>query len=232
MTSYRALQQQMVRALSEPQAVTERGVSILPMRSDYVGDLARCLAAVAFLPARLAASLMEALIEPLRAIEPDQHYYTHASLHVTIKNVRTVHDPQQFTPEDVIRADQVFRAVVPQHQRWTFSLQELIVLPTSVALIGYCDEGLRDLVQHLDADLRAAGVPDNKQYVSDSIFFGNISLCRFHQPPSARFLDAVAKLRTTYRSELPIETIHLLVCNGVCSPETREVVGTYRLKPV
>ena len=151
-------------------------------------------------------------------------------MHLTIKNVRSVHSPPLFTAAEVARVDELFAALIPRHRAFVFSLEEVVAFATSVVLIGYCDESLKRLVQALDAGLRRIGVPDDKRYVSEDIFFGNITLCRFRRPPSAEFLQAVDRLTHAYRRELPIEVLHLITCNAVCGPESRRVVSAYRLE--
>ena len=96
--------------------------------------------------------------------------------------------------------------------------------------MGYSNETLRDLILALDKGLKEIGVPDNKKYFSNELFFGNISVCRFTKKPSQEFLDKIRELKDINIGELLVKEISLVACNEVCNPNSRKIVGTYRLK--
>jgi 2'-5' RNA ligase len=203
------------------------------MLANYAGDERITLTTVVFISAELAKIIMAKIIEPLKKIEPEYFYYPTASMHLTIKNVRTINEDGPgplFTEEEAIRVDNLFKKIVTNFQSFDFTLQGLMPFATSISLMGYSDERLKQLVQGLDQGLKAIGVPDNKRYFSNEIFFGNISLCRFTHQPGEGFLAKVRELEDVFIGELPIKEINLITCNNVCRPDTKRVIGTYKLK--
>ena len=227
--TYRELQK---RAVNQLRAGSQRNLraSMVPIRSDYRTDSAICLTSVAFLPDDIAHDIHRRIVQPLKAIEPDHHYYSPDSMHITIKNIRIIHNPPLFTEADVRKVDRLFAKLIPQHPRLSFWLEEVVPFPTSVSLIAYSDVGLRDLVHALDAGLNKIGVPDNKQYVSDDVYFGNVTLCRYTHAPTKIFCDAVEQIADVYKSALKAEVIHLITCNAVCAPESRRILHSYSLR--
>lgn len=230
MADYRELQQQLVDQLRIGAAGLDGRASVVPMQSDYRNDPARALTSVVFVPAGLGQEIRRAIIEPLQAIEPEHYYYPPESLHLTIKNVRTVHYPPRFTTVDINRAAELFGRLIPSRCAFSVSLEELVPFSTSLALIGYADEQLKKLNRTLDTGLHEIGLPDDRRYLSDQVFFGNVTVCRYVRPPSSRFLQAVEEMAHVYQRELRIEAVHLITCNAVCAPETRRIIATYNLK--
>jgi 2'-5' RNA ligase len=151
-------------------------------------------------------------------------------MHITIKSIRTIHNPPLFTGADVGKVDRLFAELIPQHAPISFRLEEVVSFQTSVVLIAYPNLGLRDLVRALDAGLNEIGIPDNKQYVSDDACFGNVTLCRYTHPPSREFCDALEDMAHAYEKTLTVDEIHLITCNAVCDPGSRKVFQTYKLK--
>jgi 2'-5' RNA ligase len=227
--TYRELQE---RAVNQLRAGSQRNsrASVVPIRSDYKTDTAMCLTSVAFLPADIGQNVYRRIVGPLKGIEPDHHYYPPDSMHITIKNIRTIHNPPLFTQADVRKVARLFAELIPQRPSISFWLEEVVSFQTSAALIAYSSAGLRDLVRALDSGLNKIGVPDNKQYVSDDVFFGNVTLCRYTHPPSKEFYDAVVEMTRAYKRTLKVEAIHLIACNAVCAPESRRVFRSYKLK--
>ena len=172
---------------------------------------------MSFVPTDLAREIYRAVIAPLKAIEPEHYFYAPDSMHLTIKNIRSVHNPPQFTGADIKKVDRLFARVVPQHRPFGVQLEELVPFTTSLSLIAYSDERLHQLVQTLDSGLSDIGLPDDKRYVSKEVIFGNVTLCRYMQPPSERFLHAVARRTHAFTAELKIKTVHLITCNAVGS---------------
>ena len=226
--TYRELQRQVVKELRAGSEHTLTA-SMIPVRPDYRTDPAMCLTSVSFVPEAMGRDIRRTIVEPLRAMEPEHHYYPPASMHITIKNIRSVHHPPQFTEEEIEKVNRLFRGLIPRHPSLAFSLEELVAFRTSVSLIGYCDERLKDLVLTLDAGLNEIGVPDDKRYVSSTVFFGNVTLCRFVRQPSGAFFGAVERMARIYTNELKVETIHLITCNSVCASESRDLLYSYEL---
>jgi hypothetical protein len=227
-SSYSELQRRAIRDLRLGGSQSGE-VSIFPLQRSYSDDRRISLTSVVFPPRNLAEIIDRDIVTPLRSIEADHCYYPIQSMHATIKNVRTVADPPLFDRNDVEKCREVFKCIVPRHPRFSLSLKELVPFASSISLVGYSDQCLGNLVLSLDQGLREAGVPDNKKYISDSVFFGNVTVCRYTHRPSPRFLDRACRLLSDFRQTLPVEEIHLITCNVVCSEETREVIDTFAL---
>ena len=212
---YQEQQERIVNELRVGSGHRDVGIPTIPFRSDYRTDSAICLTSVAFVPDDIAQDIQQTIIGPLKEMEPDHYYYSPDSMHITIKNVRAVHDPPLFTKADIGKVNRLFGELIPQHRSFFFSLEDVAAFTGSVSLIGYCDDRLRYLVLALDAGLNKIEVPDNKRYVSDTVFFGNVTLCRYVHQPSKRFFEAVEQMAHVYKGELHVKVIHLITCNLV-----------------
>ena len=223
---YRDKQQHIVKKLAKE---AKNRVSIVPMQADFRYDKKLCLTSVVFIPDDLAKKSQRTIIESLRVIDPYHHYYEQGEMHLTIKNIRTVHAPPLFGDSDIQKVDRIFAQIIPKHKSFAFALEEVVMFSTSVSLIGYCDESLQDLVRDLNTGLKRIGVPDNKKYISDSVFFGNITLCRFICPPSSAFQRRLEKLSCNSLGRIDVKEIHLVVCNSVCARESQRIINSYKL---
>lgn len=230
MNTYKDRQKKLIQEMKKTFVQGESKSTVVEMRKNYADDPALCLTAIAHIPPEITQEIQEKIIQPLKAIDPKQYYYPSNSLHLTVKNIRTIHDPPIFTRQDIEKAKVVFAAVIPKHQSYTYELEDLLLLPTSLSLMGYTDEGLRYLVEELDQALIKNGVPDNKQYFSDSVFFGNITLCRFTRIPSSAFRQKINELQTIKIGAVEVEQIQLITTNAVNHPSFRKIIATYWLK--
>ncbi|NMG23049.1 hypothetical protein, partial [Brasilonema bromeliae] len=158
--NYIAQQKKMIQQVKDSISQGQSQLSIVEMRSDYENDDAICLASLTFPSKDIAQTISKEIIAPLQSLDSHHFYYSSECLHITIKSIRTVHNPPLFKNEDVVKVHELFTQIVPNFKSFTFSLEGLILFPTSVSLVGYCDETLRKLVQALDLGLREIGVPD------------------------------------------------------------------------
>jgi hypothetical protein len=229
MSDYRRQQKQLIDQLRLGAGQPGAKATVVPMKRDYRHDPAIGLTSVAFVPPELGRAISQDIIEPLKAIEPDHYYYEPDSMHLTVKNIKSVHNPPHFTPTDARQAGRLFARIIPRHGAFSVQLEELVPFSTSLSLIAYSGAPLHKLVQALDAGLKEIGVPDDKRYVSKAVIFGNVTLCRYVQPPSERFLNAVTERAHAFTAELKIEAVHLITCNAVCAPEWRDYIGSYWL---
>lgn len=222
--SYQNEQRLVMQAIEAGQTTA----TVVPMQSEF-RDGHRCLTTVAFVPDDLAERLTTRVIEPLQSVEPDHWYYPAASLHATIKNIRVEHDPAQFTDADVARVTTLYTTLIPTLPAFSFTFEGLLRFSTSISAAGTSDERLRTVVQTLDRGLRSIGLADDKIYVSDRVFFGNITLCRFTHQPSPVFFETVAELKSISIGEFPITELFLVSCDSVMSPESLTIHGRYPL---
>lgn len=218
--------EQMVRDVQKKKNI---GSSIVGIKDDYENDKELCLTSVVFLNEELQQRIQKNITEPLQKIDSSHYFYPLDALHLTIKNVRTIHDPPLFSREDILKSQYVFEKTVPKFHSFDFDLRGLVSFPTSVSLMGYSDSVLYDLVSALDERLSHAGIGDNKKYISNTVFFGNITVCRFTSPPSEVFLEEIEKLKNIEIGKLMVDAISLIVCNAVCSNKSWEVVGVWRM---
>ena len=226
--SYSILQREVVCQLAYGSASAVKP-SIVPMERDYRGDPRRCLTSVAFVPSATAQRIHCKVIGNLREIQPSHHYYPPDTMHITIKNVRTVHTPPLFTDADIEKCRRVFAEVTARHSPFSFELTQVVTFAASVAVVGFCDEWLKDLVLDLDRELHKAGVPDNKKYISNSVFFGNVTVCRFTAPPSGRLLKVTREMRDAVKATVPVTAINLITCDSVCSSSSCTRIDSFQL---
>lgn len=229
MRSYKEEQQRIVQMMSSDSGIS---TTIIPIKKDHQLDNALCLTSVAFTPIKLADLIYKCIIKPLKTIEPDHYYYSPDSLHVTIKNVKTTSYPPLYSKDDIIKVDHLFSQIIPLHQTLRLSCEEIINFPTSVSLICYSPIQYQKLILDLNEGLNMIGVPDNKKYISDTIFFGNITLCRFTKQPTERFYEKLNSLKNIIHEELIVDSIKLITCNSVCHPGTRKIINTYYLSQI
>lgn len=228
-SEYASRQRRVVHELVSTDVDSLNNVSIVSPRDNYRNDPSRCLAAVVFVPTSIGKQIESRIIEPLRAVAPEHYYYPAVSMHVTVQPVRVLADPPNFCDSDVQRVDHLFQEVVPGFESFAMSFEELLAFPTSVSLVGYCDDRLHKLVSALSDGLRRVGLPCDKQYISDEIFFGNVTLCRYTTSPTASFLATVHDLVQEFSFELTIKDIELVTADVVCTPESRKIWNRYTL---
>jgi len=228
--NYQRKQKQLITNISKELSKGEYKATTVDIRKDYENDHDTCLTSVVFPDKDIKNKIVKEIINPLREIEPEHYYCPIDSLHLTIKNIRTINTPPLFNDKDVRKAKRVFKDIVPKFKEFPFCLKELVQFPTSISLVGYSDKILYDLVHGLDQKLKMVGVPDNKKYISDSVFFGSLTVCRFTSKPSERFLQKVKELQNLLVGDVYVKKISLITCNSVCSQKSIKIIETYNLK--
>lgn len=228
--NYSDQQKKLIKKMALSVQTDEFISTVVPMRPDYEDDNRICLTSVVFPTKKINNFIESQIIKPLKNIEPNHHYYPASSLHITIKNIRTIANPPLFSQKDARKVSNLLKIIVPECVSFDFNFEDIVRFPTSLSLIGYSDERLRVLIQKLDNGLKKIGVPDNKKYFSNSIFFGSMTLCRFTQQPSIKFLNKVAELRTVKIAPVEVKTISLITCNAVCDARGRKIIGEYSLR--
>jgi 2'-5' RNA ligase len=227
---YFHLQKQVVEEFEQSLGGGSNKSSIVEVQKDYANDNQLCLSSISFVPKDLAAEMATKIMEPLQAIEPDFYYYPVNSLHLSIKNIRTIHNPPLFTEEDIKKVAKLFGETVPQFPSLHFEIEDIIKMPTSVLVIAYAEENFKKLFLALDYGLKEIGVPDDKRYFSDSVVWGSITLCRFTHQPKPEFIDKVRSMRHLKFGEMVVSDIKLVVCNAVCHEGSRRTIASFHLK--
>jgi len=204
--------------------------TVVEMQKDYANDDQICLTSVAFIPSKISNKIVSNVINKLKDIEPQHYFYPSESMHVTIKNIRTINKPPLFSETDIDKANQLFSETIPQFPNFEFSIEDVVIFPTSISVMAYSNARLQKLVSALDKGLQKIGIPDNKKYLSDSVYWGNITICRFTQKPSPRFIEKVKTMRNLEIGKFKIKKINLITCNAVCHPQSRKIINEYELK--
>lgn len=229
--TYQYRQKQLIDSIRNDVSTVTAQASVVPMQADYAADPGRCLTSVMFVPPPIANRLQKEVQQTLAYVEPQHYYNPPESMHITIKNVRIAEAPPAFDETDIATVQACFADIVPRHTRFPFVFEELVVFPNSVSLVGYSGEPLKALVQSLDGGLREVGLADNKRYLSDEVFFGNITLCRFTHPPSASLIQSVDDLNRNWQPvEICLSHIELIAGNASATPATLKRLHRYELK--
>src|SRR3990167_5424128 len=192
-----------------------RSSTVSPV-TDFENDPRICLTSVHFPSPDLKSYILESIINPLKEIAPEYHYYSDSSLHMTIKNIRVINNPPHFTHENKEVAREVFSKVIPRHKKFPVYFYRLLLFPNNLALMGTTDPELDNIIIDLDKELKKAGVPDDKIYISSQRFFSNTTLARFNSAPTREFLKRVEELSKSLSFEpYVVNSVTLLTCNAV-----------------
>jgi len=229
MASYQDNQRNVIDAIEKQIQTNSLTVSTVSPVDDYQKDSRICLTSVHFPKEFLVQKIQETVIDPLRDIEPEHFYYPRDSLHMTIKNIRIINDPPHFTDGDIQKAKAIFSDVIPRHRKFNVYFYRLLLFPLNLALIGTTDPELDSIILDLDRKLIEAGVPDDKKYVNDKYFFGNITLARFKNPVSDTFQQKVGELSRTI-SFAPYAVDSVSLATGSAMFTKRNVYGTWELQ--
>ncbi|MBU1177881.1 hypothetical protein KJ903_01550 [Patescibacteria group bacterium] len=232
MNNYQKQQHQVFEQLEKEVRAGKTTVTLVETMDNYATDQRLCLTSVVFLPPELQKIVTDKIIAPLKQADSRQYYYPPASLHITIQSIRTVpaNFPPRFTAGDIVKVKKVFQQVVVEFRPFTFELRGLLEMPTSIAIRAYSDKILGNLALELRKRLAEAGVPDNKQYISPDIVFGNLTVCRYTTEPNDNFKTNIAELKTADWGELEVRKINLITTNAVCHPDKTKILATYNLK--
>lgn len=229
--TYQDRQKQLIDSIRNDVSTVTAQASVVPMQADYAADPGRCLTSVMFVPPPIANRLQAEVQQTLARVEPQHYYNPPESMHITIKNVRVAEAPPAFDDADIAQVHGCFAGIVPRHTRFSFVFEELVVFPNSVSLVGYSDESLKALVQSLDGGLREVGLADNKRYLSDEVFFGNITLCRFTKAPGVGLIETVDHLNRAWRPiEICLSHIELIAGNASATPASLRRLHRFELR--
>ncbi|MDA2922756.1 hypothetical protein MYX07_05845 [Patescibacteria group bacterium AH-259-L07] len=231
MTSDYVLQQKaLVKKLEDSFIQGVHKSSIVDIQQDYANNDQICLTSVVFIPDAISNKIIQNVIDPLEQIEPYHYYYPTESMHLTIKNIRTIHKPPLFTKLEINRVSELFNKIISKFPIFEFYVEDILAFPTSLSVMAYSNDTFQRLVLELDKGLNEIGVPDNKRYLSNSVFWGNITVCRFVKNPGEQFVAAVNKMRNLKIGKFRVENVNLITCNAVCYSKSREIIAKYKLK--
>lgn len=229
-SDYFLQQKALVKKLEKSVAKNNYKSTIVDVQKNYINDNQICLTSVVFIPKKISEKIIKKIINPLGKIEPEHYFYPIKSLHLTIKNVKTIHWPPLFTQSDTQKVKKLFKEIIPKFKSFDFYVEDVVLFPTSISVMAYSNNKLQKLVFALNNGLNKIGVPDDKKYFSNFVFWGNITICRFVKPPRRKFINAVKKMRNLKFGKFKVKNINLITCNAVCNPKTRKIIAEYKLK--
>lgn len=227
---YRDQQAAMLQSIEDGFREGRTPSSLVNMSKTYETDTDYCLTNVVFVPELTKNKAYEEMMGELHALNEGHYLYPPVSIHTTIKNVRTTHEPLLFTEEDIERIRPVLRQVAAQYESFEIDWQGLLALPTSVAIKGLSSETYGRLVSDLHQALIDVGVPDNKSYASSTVFANIATFCRYTHPPSDAWNKVIQRWKSTSFGVSHIKSFSLVVCNAVVAPTALRVVETFPFK--
>ncbi|MBX9720971.1 MAG: 2'-5' RNA ligase family protein [Candidatus Obscuribacterales bacterium] len=220
--SYRQMQSALMDKLESTAALR----TAVPFCNDFESDNRFCLTCVAFAPSALASRIEKEIIAPLKVAAGKHFYYPAQSLHLTMQNIRTISDPPKFSMDDVLVVAEIIKVLATQFRPFEFEIDGFLKLPTSLALRAYSEPRLMEFVRKFRDELVAAGIPDDKEYISNDVVFGNITICRYSEEPSREFIQALAKSEFSFTSKFTVEELALISTNAVCQPSATKIFQT------
>lgn len=230
MTPYQQRQLVLMRQMEQSFLSDPTAATIVPMQADFARDAQMALTAVSYLPNELANRIIGTIIEPLRNLEPDFYYYPVESLHITIQNVRVIHDPPRYTEHDIDVTRSTFRQAAAKAKTFPFTFQGLLSMPTSVSIIALGTPDYDRFVKALRQDLTAAQVPDDKSYFTDELVFANTTICRYTHKPSNAFLKKLQEMHDQHIGEVSINDMVLVTMNAGANRAKTRILETYRFQ--
>lgn len=208
----------------------ESSSTIVSIQNNYATDPQLCLTFVTFLPPDIMEVIDNKLIKTLRAIEPDFYYFPAESLHITIQNVRTVHNPPRFTAQDIAIVRSLAHEMFSKEPPFTFTLRGVLSMPTSVSIIALVTHAYDRFIKDFRQRLTDTGVSDDKTYFTDEMVFANATICRYTHAPSKSFLESVSGFRDIEVATVTTTEVALITGNAVAHPSKTTVLETYRLR--
>lgn len=109
-------------------------------------------------------------------------------------------------------------------------MRGLLCLPSSIAVRAFATASYASAVRTIDDSLRSVGLHDDKIYQSNSVFCGNVTLCRLTCSPDERFQSCVEPLRDIQLGEFFVTRLRLVECDEVCSADSRVVHAAFHLR--
>jgi hypothetical protein len=230
MTPFQQKQLILMRQMESSLASGASSSSVVPFQTDYAHDTRICLTAVSFLSNTLANIIQNRLIATLKTIEPDFYYYPNESMHITIQNIRSIHNPPNFDLNDINKAKSLFTDFFATCNQFPIILQGVIQMPTSLAVIVLMTKSYDTCIRTLRQQLISNGIYDDKQYFTDEIIFANCTICRYSRKPSQKFIQMTQTGRDELFGNGLIQSVSLIQSNAVMHPSKTTIIKTYNLR--
>lgn len=230
MTPFQKKQLVLMRQMEASALSGQSASTIVPMQSDFIQDPQIALTCITYIPNQVAQTIQTQLIEPLRAVEPAFYYYPVEAMHITIQNVRIIHEPPNFSASDIAKVQSMLEQTVPKFGPFTFKLSGLLSMPTSISLIALIQPEYDHFVRLLRQNLVNIHVPDDKTYFTDEIVFGNTTICRYTHTPKPKFLETLQTLKDKTIGTVVANSVSLVEMNAGAHPSKTRVLGVYRFR--
>lgn len=230
MVTYPKHQKEQIKIIHKIEKLFKQNkISVVSKVKNYEKDPRICLTSVHFPSKRLTKIISQKIIKPLRKLDKNVFYYPIDSLHLTIKNIRTINNPPDFKKNDLLTAKEVFSKVIPKHYKFKIHYYKLIIYANSLSLVCTTDPELDLIFLKLDRALNKADLPDNKFYANKKYFISNMTLARFYNSPSLEFRNAVKNLsKIRLFNNYTIDSVTLLTANAAMN--NRQIIGKWSLK--
>ena len=232
METYKEKQRKLFEKLEAQFKENSNAVEIVEPVSDYVSDNRICLTSVVFPPKYIVDAINKKIVSKFVGVDDNQYFFLPESFHLTIQNIRTINLPPLFNDEDIKKARDVFRKIIPRHNQFSFKLSGLFETPTSFSIRGYCNDNLQKLILDLRTEMISAGVPDNKKYGSEDVFFGNITVCRFTKKPNEKFYQKIKELKNIEIGNILVDKVSLITTNAVAHPSKTKIIEEFYLNKI
>lgn len=161
---------------------------------DFANDNRICLTSAHFLKPELINIIRQQIINPLKIVAPEHYYYEDDSLHVTVKNVRTISEAPHFSPQDEQMVKNIFEEIIQFHHSYKIYYYRLLLFPHNLALMGTTDPEQDAIILDLDTKLKEKGIEDDKRYINPRYFFANTTLARFNSVITDSFKKKVKEI--------------------------------------
>ncbi|MBI1919130.1 hypothetical protein HYS29_00905 [Candidatus Microgenomates bacterium] len=102
--NYSLQQKRLVKQLEGSFIKDTHNSTVVEMQKDYANDDQICLTSVVFIPNEISSKIISNVINKLKRIDPQHYFYPPESMHLTIKNIRTISKPPLFTQTDIHKA--------------------------------------------------------------------------------------------------------------------------------
>lgn len=195
---------------------------------DFDNDTRICLTSVHFLKPEFINIIRQQIINPLKTIVPEHYYYEDDSLHVTVKNVRTISDSPHFSEQEKQMIKDVFEEIIPLHHAFKIYYYRLLLFPHNLALMGTTDPEQDAIILDLDTKLKEKGIEDDKRYINPRYFFANTTLARFNSAISNSFKEKVKEVSDSLH--IPAYTVDsITLVTGNAAMKKRREIKTWML---
>lgn len=201
--------------------------SVVAPVEDYNNDPRLCLTSIHIPSNFLKQKVLDEIIKPLKKLLPNAYFYSPDSMHMTIKNIKVINNPPNFTRDDVQTAKKIFTEIIPKHKKFQVYFYRLLLFPNNLALIGTTDSELDNIILDLDTIFKKNNLEDDKTYLNSQYFFSNMTLARFSNP-SVDFVKKVQELSKQIKFEpYIVDSVSLITCNAVL--KNLQIIGTWKL---